>query len=585
GSLRMRRQSSGSSFYSEEGRRGSGGGGGAQLPLSKPTSEVGEDAPSLNSVSPPSGRLIDGIEGDLEGGTTPSGGLKGKFSIDMRSKKAAILQGLHRIGDKMKRGNSSAGLNSMRGSATMGDFSSTVERREEERMVEASRSSGDLINLDQPSADDILAKYQRGGVRGGMQQPVVLVDLSDSRDELAQPPEEMAPPIPDQSPSRPYYSPNNLTQCAAFFDAKKKLRFVLSGVGFLPTWSATSSSRDKSRGEDDTKEELVALLQVRIFKYVFLAEAVNGRERALCAQIRETIRCLGVFTPREVRKLVRSLKEDHRRRASYTLYLQQSRLSLLRLQAALERLTARVKREKSLTEECLVEMWINRFYLPVRQPSLLGQLEQQFVALHAQDEKTEWAEEHIERLWRQMEGDGVFRAAGANHREYARKCVERTLMARIYHMAFYPNNDADIYRDEVLYKALQQLASTVSPEHGQMAIPESLRGECPWPSAQHEIAVINAFKSPRDKLACIRSITFSRACETISNLLALTSSGPAAADDVTPILVYVVLMANPAALLSNVQYVEGFYANQMTGSDAYWWTQFRSAIEFIKTLL
>lgn len=37
-----------------------------------------------------------------------------------------------------------------------------------------------------------------------------------------------------------------------------------------------------------------------------------------------------------VRKLVRSLKEDARRRASYTLYLQQSRLSLLRLQVSNE---------------------------------------------------------------------------------------------------------------------------------------------------------------------------------------------------------------------------------------------------------
>ncbi|GMR34146.1 hypothetical protein PMAYCL1PPCAC_04341 [Pristionchus mayeri] len=574
---RMRRQSSGSSFYSEEGRRGSGGG--AQLSLSKPTSEVGEDAthghpplPDLSSISPPSGRLDNGLE-MTAGGSPSGGGLKGKFSIEMRSKKAAILQGLHRIGDKMKRGGNSG---SMRTSATMGDFPS-MERGREGEEERRGASSGDLINLDEPSADDILAKYQRGGARsGGQQQPVVLVDFSDSRDDLRRPPDEMAPPLPVQSPPAglAYYSPDNLTQCAAFADAKRKLRFVLAGVSFLPTWCATSIRRDRTRGDEEAKDELIALLQV------FLAEAVNGRERALCAQIRETIRCLGVFTPREVRKLVRSLKEDHRRRASYTLYLQQSRLSLLRLQAALERLTARVKREKSLTEECLVEMWINRFYLPVRQPSLLGQLEPQFRALNAQDEKTECVQQHIEWLWKALEAEGAFRAASEYQREYARKCVERTLMARIYHMAFYPNFEADIHRDEVLYKALQRLAATVSPDHDQIAIPESLRGECPWPSAQHEIAVINAFKSPRDKLACI-----SRACETISNLLALTTSGPAAADDVTPILVYVVVMANPAALLSNVQYVEGFYSSQMSGPDAYWWTQFRAAIEFIKTLL
>ncbi|KAF8384340.1 rme-6 [Pristionchus pacificus] len=586
GNGRMRRQSSGSSFYSEEGRRGSGGNA-AQLPVSKPTSEVGEDSHAIHVALPDLTAGSDnGVEGSAGGTPSAGGGLKGKFSIEMRSKKAAILQGLHRIGDKMKRGGNSA-VGSMRGSATMGDFPSL--ERNGGASVEERRagSSGDLLNLDEPSPDDILAKYQRGGARSH-QQPDILVDFSDSRDDLARAPEEMAPPLPVQSPAAPrlaYYSPDNLTQCAAFLDAKRKLRFVLSGVGFLPTWCATSNSRDKPRGDDEAKEELIALLQFALAEAVFLAEAVNGRERALCAQIRETIRCLGVFTPREVRKLVRSLKEDHRRRASYTLYLQQSRLSLLRLQAALERLTARVKREKSLTEECLVEMWINRFYLPVRQPALLGQLERQFELLGAQDEKTEWVRQHMERLWRHLEAEAAFRAAGANQREYARKCVERTLMARIYHMAFYPNCDADYHRDDVLHKALQRLASTVSPDHGQMAIPEALRGECPWPSAQHEIAVINAFKSPRDKLACIRHGSCSRACQAIVDLLFLARSS-AAADDITPILVYVIVMANPANLLSNVQYIEGFYGQQLAaGDDAYWWTQFRSAIEFIKTLL
>lgn len=43
--------------------------------------------------------------------------------------------------------------------------------------------------------------------------------------------------------------------------------------------------------------------------------------------------------------------------------------------------------------------------------------------------------------------------------------------------------------------------------------------------------------------------------------------------------------ANPLALLSNIQYVGAFYGNQMEGIEAYWWTQFSGAVEFIKTLL
>ncbi|VDO31479.1 unnamed protein product [Brugia timori] len=110
-----------------------------------------------------------------------------------------------------------------------------------------------------------------------------------------------------------------------------------------------------------------------------------------------------------------------------------------------------------------------------------------------------------------------------------------------------------------------------------MFIFQRLRGECPWPSAQAEIGIINAYKSPRDKMACIV-----RCCETIENLIILASErGAASADDITPVLVY----ANPLALLSNIQYIGAFYANQISGIEAYWWTQFTSAVEFIKTLL
>jgi hypothetical protein len=45
------------------------------------------------------------------------------------------------------------------------------------------------------------------------------------------------------------------------------------------------------------------------------------------------------------------------------------------------------------------------------------------------------------------------------------------------------------------------------------------------------------------------------------------------------------IKANPYALLSNLQFIDSFYASRMEGSEAYWWTQFNSAVEFLKTLL
>ena len=58
-----------------------------------------------------------------------------------------------------------------------------------------------------------------------------------------------------------------------------------------------------------------------------------------------------------------------------------------------------------------------------------------------------------------------------------------------------------------------------------------------------------------------------------------------AADDFVPVMVFVVIKANPPSLLSTVQYVDSFYGNRMAGEDQYWWMQFAAAIEFIKTML
>uniref|UniRef100_V9IGW7 GTPase-activating protein and VPS9 domain-containing protein 1 n=2 Tax=Apinae TaxID=70987 RepID=V9IGW7_APICE len=63
-----------------------------------------------------------------------------------------------------------------------------------------------------------------------------------------------------------------------------------------------------------------------------------------------------------------------------------------------------------------------------------------------------------------------------------------------------------------------------------------------------------------------------------------TERGVPAADDLIPVLVYVIIKTNPPSLLSTIQYVDSFYGNRLGGEEQYWWTQFCSAIEFIKTM-
>lgn len=69
------------------------------------------------------------------------------------------------------------------------------------------------------------------------------------------------------------------------------------------------------------------------------------------------------------------------------------------------------------------------------------------------------------------------------------------------------------------------------------------------------------------------------------NLLRLASERAVpAADDFMPVLIYVLLQANPPNLLSTVQYVDSFYGKRLHGEEHYWWVQFTAAVEFIKTM-
>ncbi|CAJ0574890.1 unnamed protein product, partial [Mesorhabditis spiculigera] len=492
----------------------------------------------------------------------------------LRGKKTAIFQGLRnvgdKIGDKMRKGMNATPLRQFPHSSTFNDLLGSLpgssdwrndaqRRRGSEPKLSCSSSQPvNLHKLPDIAPEEILSKYK------SQQKPsVVLVDISDLPAE----------PVAAQNAGL-YYDSTNLTQCRAFGDAKRKLRHVLSNVGTLPA-PVLLSRRDNVGPVDALSErhQLMRLLRV------LLAEAINSREQVLTAHIREVIRVLAFFDDKGVRKLLRALRDDHRKRTSYVLYLQQSRLTLLRLLSQIDCLDHRVKKGRELIRECIVEVLV-RFYLD-NHDSSMKRLLHDFQQRSLQDERIELLTRTLNTMLDRMRDNLMWRDAFPEMLEFANKTVERLFYARIYNVAFYPNYEADHSRDEVLCKALQRLSRTVTPDHPMLHIPRELHGEAPWPSAQADIEIINAYKSPRDKLQCVV-----RACSTISNLIALApGAGPAAADDLTPVLVYVLIQANPQSLMSNVQYVQSFSGHDMNGSDLYWWTQFTAAIEFIKTLL
>uniref|UniRef100_A0A915EB59 VPS9 domain-containing protein n=1 Tax=Ditylenchus dipsaci TaxID=166011 RepID=A0A915EB59_9BILA len=353
---------------------------------------------------------------------------------------------------------------------------------------------------------------------------VLILPVSENNDALLRYREAYSVADIKGSPVDTYHDPKNLEKCKAFLDAKRKLRSVLSSA-------------------------LTLCLHLLLH-----ATTISGRISSRSCIIREVQRCLIVLGNEE---------SEHQERASHISRLQNLRASLLQLNYYLFRTKTRIQREKALSAECLLEILV-RFFLEGKD-LFLRQFVHDFRCLKAQDERTKTVEQALRFLNERFYIEPMWRFATSDNLDYAQKCLERSLMAHVYKFAMFPNGDADHSRDAIFYKSIQKLSLRLTITHPDLGILKKYHGECPWPSAQAEIAIINAYKSPCDKIGCVV-----RCCETIENLISLSSD---------------VGTANPPTLLSNIQYINDFYADRMQGQAAYWWTQFAASVEFLKQLL
>ena len=73
-------------------------------------------------------------------------------------------------------------------------------------------------------------------------------------------------------------------------------------------------------------------------------------------------------------------------------------------------------------------------------------------------------------------------------------------------------------------------------------------------------------------------------CSVIMNLLSLCEKSVLAADDLLPVLVFVIIKSNPPSLLSTIEFIKTYYEERLEGEQFYYWTQFCSAIQFIKIM-
>jgi hypothetical protein len=203
----------------------------------------------------------------------------------------------------------------------------------------------------------------------------------------------------------------------------------------------------------------------------------------------------------------------------------------------------------------------------------------------------------------------VWREVSDNEFDNAKEGMEKLVMNRLYSQTFSPaippppamparsrsrgrrkeveknllpgrrgQHQEDVERDDILAQKIR-IYSWIREEHLDLE-PVGPNGERFLKLAQQELLKIKGYRAPRDKVICVLNC-----CKVIFGLLKNAKSSDTSADSFVPLLIYVVLQANPEHLVSNVQYILRFRNQDKLGGEAgYYLSSLSGAIQFIENL-
>lgn len=271
-----------------------------------------------------------------------------------------------------------------------------------------------------------------------------------------------------------------------FSSVKQKLRTVLSKTDL----HSGDFRQTTLRPLDATP--LQTYLQIQ------MAQCISLQRMPQISHVAEALRCLAQMERPQHAQLLVELQHDLQRRQSYLQYLLVHRQQLLLRAEQLEQLEERLRGEARSCQRCMLQSLV-RLYLG-RQQSKLQTFQAEFALLSVSDERLELIEEFVEGLLDELHDGGL---QDDWQREVARVAIERLLLEQMYEQVMFPNEDADVSRDEVLAAHIGKLQRFVHPAHPALCIAQEYLGEAPWTFAQQQLSYMAAYKTPREKLHCI----------------------------------------------------------------------------------
>jgi hypothetical protein len=186
----------------------------------------------------------------------------------------------------------------------------------------------------------------------------------------------------------------------------------------------------------------------------------------------------------------------------------------------------------------------------------------------------------IQQLQEQVRAHPQWAGASAQELEIAEEAIEKLVTLKLYHLLF-AASQADLSVDALLHRRLQCL-QFLGAQHLDIdrEVVEGRSAEACLQVARRELCKMNDYKSPRDKLICIYNC-----CKLASRIVTLTSEKSSGADELLPLLILLVIQANPSSLHSNLSFICNCRdAARLNGEQGYFLTNILSAAHFLTTV-
>ncbi|KAF7308905.1 hypothetical protein MKEN_01091000 [Mycena kentingensis (nom. inval.)] len=195
-------------------------------------------------------------------------------------------------------------------------------------------------------------------------------------------------------------------------------------------------------------------------------------------------------------------------------------------------------------------------------------------------------QDFLDFIVKPMRESEIWKNASDAEFDNALEGMEKLVMNQLYQFTFTPQvaitiprrqiTCDDLERDRVLTQRIA-LFGWIEESHLDVPVGEGSTGFLMF--AQQELLKVNHYKAPRDKLICILNC-----CKVIFGLIRHLKKEEGA-DSFLPILIFVVLKANPEHLLSNVEFINRFRNPTKLQSEAgYYLSSLMGAVSFIETM-